>query len=275
VPGVGQSDALGAYGLRVRGIPGAAPWMQPQDPDAPAITIAAREARVDESPSRVDEQSANISLIGGGRLRLTRGEDVVVFDLPTVPPDADLLHPYLAPAAALIWHWRGREAFHGGAVVAPAGAVLVLGEKETGKSTTLAVLTRQLGAPVVADDLVVIDDGEAVAGPRSIDLRPDSAGSGDTVVREGERARLTLPVIPAATAIAGTVVLAWAETVTVEPLAPADRVPALASHRSYYRLRGDPATVLALAERPMFRLGRPRTPTSALAAATALLDAFS
>src|SRR5438046_10725356 len=111
--------------------------MQPQDPDAARLRVVASESEPDDSPSHVDETSADISLLYGGRLRASRDEPIVRYLLPTVPPDADLLRPYLAPGAALFAKWTGLEALHAGAFATSAGAILVLGDKESGKSTQL------------------------------------------------------------------------------------------------------------------------------------------
>ncbi len=265
---------LGAYGLRIEGLPGAERWMQPQEPAAPVLRVEVRQAAAAEEPSRVDDRSADIRLVGGGRLRASCEEPVVRFDFVDVPPDADLLHPYLTPGAALVWQWAGREALHAGAVAIGGAAVLVIGRKEAGKSTTLAWLAEHHDAPVMADDLAVIQGDRVVAGPRSIDLRTEAAVPGAVVVREGDRRRVTLPAVPASLPIAGSVVLGWGERPAIEPLDAEARLRALASERTFHRLRGDPAAILDIAARPMFGLSRPRT-TGVAATAQLLLDRFS
>src|SRR4051794_28131012 len=200
---------LGAYGLRVIGLDGAKRWMQPQEPDAPTLEITAEEAEPDQRPTVVDEERADVRLVEGARLRATKGERRVVFSVPARPTDADLLHPYLATAAALMWQWDGHEALHAGAVEIGGQAVLVFGDKEAGKSTTLAWLAETEGVPVIADDLVVVREGGALAGPRSLDLRADAAVRGDDRVRDGERRRVTLREARASAPIGGAVVLAW------------------------------------------------------------------
>jgi hypothetical protein len=250
---------LGAYGLRVEGVPGAARWMQPQRADAPALEIAAEVAPPDDAPSHVDQQLADIRLVEGGRLRARRGEGRVTFSVTRRPSDAELLHPYLAPAAALVWQWAGEEALHAGAVIVEGRAVLVFGEKEAGKSTTLAWLAEQAGLGVLADDLVVVKDERALAGPRSIDLRLDAPVAGGLEVRAGERRRLTLAPIEPAAPVAGVVVLAWGDAVAAERIAPSERLGAIADQRTYGHLEGKPRVLLDLAALPMWLVRRPRT----------------
>ena len=101
------------------------------------------------------------------------------------------MHPYLAPVALVMARWLGREGFHGGGIVAGGGVWGVLGDKTAGKSTTLAWLARE-GVGVVSDDVLVIDGGTALAGPRSVDLREEAAerlGVGEPMGRVGQRER--------------------------------------------------------------------------------------
>src|SRR4029453_9610267 len=90
--------------------------------------------------------------------------------------DDELVHPYLGLAAAVYSRWLGRESFHAGAFQARGCPWIVAGEKAAGKSTLLASLALR-GRHVLADDVVVLDGVEALAGPRSIDLRADSAAA--------------------------------------------------------------------------------------------------
>ena len=264
---------LGAYGLRILGLPAAARWMQPQSSSAPSLTVEAIQAPPDHSPSVLDETHADLSLLNGGRLRATRGEPVARFALPVIPGDAELLHPYLAPAAALAWQWAGKEALHAGAFVGRAGAILLFGEKASGKSSTLAWLAARHGVTVLADDLAVIDGDRVLAGPRSIDLRGSSGASelGATPVR-ADRHRASLPSAPGSVALGGCVGLAWGPRLELEPVAPRRRLEVLAMHRTYAMLPGDPVALLELAARPMFTLHRTRGPDALAAAAGLLMD---
>ena len=117
-----MTHELGAYGLRLRGLDAAARWMVAQAADAPTLELVTSVATPDDAPSELDAQAANLSLIGGGRLRARRGEQRVSFSLPDPVTADELIHPYLAPAAALVWQWSGREALHGGVVALGGGA---------------------------------------------------------------------------------------------------------------------------------------------------------
>lgn len=254
----------GAYGLVVHGLPGAAPWMQPLPADSPALRVEVSVLTQDgERESRLDERRADLRLVDRGRLQMHRDEGVARFSFPTPPPDADVLHPYLAPAAALAHLWAGREALHGGAFATDAGAVVLLAGKEGGKSTTLAWLNAQR-VPVLADDLVVLSDGSLLAGPRCLDLRAAGAlmpagVAGERSVRRAERIRLTLPPVRAATPLAASVVLRFGDRIAVEPVAPAERLGLLLPERMFAaRVPADLSALLDVAARPMLALTRPR-----------------
>jgi hypothetical protein len=268
-------STLGAYGLRVAGIPGAARWMQPQRSDAPLIEVFVEQAPEDRSPSHIDEDRADLGMQSGGRLRAVRGEEAVRFLLPAVPTDADLLHPYLAPAAALVWQWDGHEALHAGAIAIGGHAVIVIGKREAGKSTMLAWLARAQGATVVSDDLAVLHPDGVLAGPRSVDLRPGPTDLTGVSVRGGERLRVDLPPAPPAVPVAGSVLLRWGPKLAMNPVPAAERIRALGEERSYYRLKGDPSAILDLAGKPMFTLVRPRESSILPAATEALLERFA
>lgn len=205
-------------------------------------------------------------------MRARRGERRAEFTVREVPSDAELLHPYLAPAAALFWQWEGHEALHAGAVLVDDRAVLVLGEKGAGKSTTLWWLVQERNATVVADDLAVIHEGAVLAGPRSVDLRSVSDAQGDL---RGDRQRIKVGAAPLRSVPAGVVVLAWASDVAIEPISPNSRLGVLADQRTYPPLTGDPRQLLTLAALPMYRLERPRDPSSLRASGEALLRAFA
>jgi hypothetical protein len=175
--------------------------------------------------------------------------------------DAELIHPLLAPAAAVLNHWLGRETFHAGAIVVGGRAWLLAGERESGKSTTLAALSKR-GVPVLADDLVVLHAGNALAGPRCVDLREGSAGlaGADPVqlVREETRRRLAIGPAPREVPLAGYVLLSWGEQVEVEAVRASRVFRELTAQRSLPLPPPDPAVLLDLAELPAVRLTRPK-----------------
>jgi len=272
----GEPSAIGAYGLRVDGLAGAEPWMQAVADDAPRLRVSVAVSEPDSSPSHLDERAADVALLGGGRLRARRDEEAVTFSLPERPTADELLHPYLAPAAALTWQWRGHEALHAGAVQLGDVAVMLFGVKEAGKSTTLSWLAREAGRCVLSDDLAVIVDGEVLAGPRSVDLRAASWVPPDLPsVRGGERARVTLRPAPASLPLGGSVLLGWGAELEITTMAPAERLQILAASRMFAALPPHGQTLLDLAALPMVRLSRPRTLEMVRAAGEAIIDRFA
>jgi hypothetical protein len=263
VADVAAAGEPGAYGIVVSGLPGAVPIMRPQAAGAPVVEVSVQPLPDEEAEgrptTRLSDDSASLSLTGGGRLEMARASDQFQFFFPDRPADHDILHPYFTAAAALFWQWRGSEALHAGAIATPAGAVLLLGEKGAGKSTTLAWLALHAGVPVLSDDLAVLQGRTVLAGPATIDLRPDGI-SGDcpsVLVRNGERRRVTLGDAAAAP-LAGVLVLEWAETVTLTEVPVAARLETLCRHRAYMGLAPDPLGMLELASTPMVRAGRPQ-----------------
>jgi hypothetical protein len=226
----------------------------------------------------IGPQRATLTLHGGW-MTIEREPARVTFHLPAAPPPGDLVHPYLAPAAAVAARWAGRESFHAGAVVADGGAWVVLGDKESGKSTTLAHLALR-GSDVVSDDLLVVDGEDVMAGPRCIDLREVSAamlGAGDPlgVVGMRERWRLRLGPVAPHVPLRGWIVLAWGDEVGVDALRGAERMLALLPFRSVQLTPGVPQHLVDLSSLPTLRLRRPRRWDALDAAADRLLDAIS
>jgi hypothetical protein len=247
------------------------------------LRVEAHRGEPDDATEQVDERSVDVHLQGLGhvRMRMERDTRRARYWFIHPPPPADLLHPYLAPAAALAHVWDGREAIHGGAFAAPAGAVLLLGGKEAGKSSLLTWLAAELGCEVLADDLCVLSDGAVLPGPRCVDLREPTVRRFGTrwngrVVRSSERLRLALPAGAAEpVAVAGTVVLGWSESVRVQPIPPSERLALLAPQRYFGALEADPVAVLDLVCKPMFRLERPPDLEVLPTTAEALLRRFS
>lgn len=264
----------GAYGLRVLGIPGASPWMELQPEAAPCLHVGVDIADPDDGPSAYDTDAADLRLLGGARLVAHRGSGEVHYRFPSVPPDADLLHPYLAAAAALVWRWEGREAIHAGAVAVGGGAVLLLGGREAGKSTTLGWLS-SAGIPVLTDDLAVLDGNQVLAGPRSVDLRrANTATVGTHQVRGGGRHRVRLPPAPRSLPLRGISVLEWGESLVVSPVPIEQRAGLLAPQRHFPDLATDPRAFLELLSVPPFRITRPRGLASVAATGEAIMETF-
>ncbi len=256
------SRPAGCYGFLLPGVPGARDLLG----EAPAGWPELRRERAGPRPGAPEEDRLGpdraLLPLHGGWVAIDRAPPRATFHLPVAPPDRDLVHPYLAPAAAVAARWAGRESFHAGAVLAGGGAWAVLGDKESGKSTTLAWLAGA-GHPVLADDLLVVDGDGAFAGPRCIDLREASAarlGAGEPlgVVGVRERWRVMLGPVPARVPLRGWVTLAWDDDVGVEELRGPDRMLALMPFRSVRVEPGRPAELIELSSLPVLRLRRPR-----------------
>jgi hypothetical protein len=278
-PGSGDCNR-GAYGLVINDLPDAAAWMQPQCEGAPVFTMRVHHApdpSPDDAPSTLNEDAADLQLIGGGRLRINSGTPVADYYLPNRPSDEDLLHPYLAPAAALFWQWSGREAIHAGAFEVGGGAVLVLGDKEGGKSTTLGWLASEGATTVLTDDLSVLEGAMVHAGPRSIDLRVNGSVPGVSahLVRSGQRHRLRLPEAPATLPLAGVAVLEWGPSVALHPVPLSERIPLIARQRTFPTVAPSAVGLLELSSVPMIRASRPRDLAGLASFGRALLDYFS
>jgi hypothetical protein len=171
-----------------------------------------------------------------------------------------LLHPWLAPAAAIVARSLGREVFHAGAFLADGGAWALTGTNEAGKSSILAALAIA-GEPVLTDDLLVVGDDLAYAGPRCVDLRDLSVvgGLAGTVrsVRKGTRHRLDLPVTEAVAPLRGWFFLEWGDAVEAVPCAAAPRIERIMAQRRWASTAINPRVLLALASLPGWVLRRP------------------
>ena len=266
----------GAYGFRLRGVDGARELLVDAPGTWPALEL---HWRVDDGPlpehELVSDQRAELLLTAGGWVAIERASLRADYALPREVSPGALVHPHLASVAAVASRWLGRESFHAGAVALGDGAWAVLGDKEAGKSSTLAWLALS-GHPVLADDLVVLDDGRVLAGPRSIDLRETSArqlGVGEPLGRIGlrDRWRLQLSPAPAELPLRGWIVLAWGDGApSLEAVRGAARLQAILPHRAVRLLPADPSALVELSALPCYRLRRSRK-WSSLASATRLL----
>ena len=272
--------ARGCYGFRLTGVEGAAALLVDAPAQWPDLPIERRGA--EGAPPHEDSigpDHAELPLQSGGWVELERAPARVVFSLPGSPPDGDVVHPYLAPAAAVAARWAGRESFHAGALVAGGGAWGLLGDKETGKSSTAGWLAVN-GHAILTDDLLVLDGLTALAGPRCIDLREGPAarlGAGEPMGLVGlrERWRLTLPPVAAAVPLRGWITLEWGDEVELEPLEGPERLLALLPFRTVQIAPTRPEELLRLSSLPVLRLRRPREWASLPASVELLLDALA
>ena len=167
-------DAAGAYGFRLLGLDGARSLLVPAPAAWPPLEVAVAADAPGPPCDRVGPDRAELKLLTGGWVGIDRSPGRAVYHLPRHVDHGSLVHPYLAPVALIAARWLGRESFHAGAFVVDGGVWALLGDKEAGKSTTLAWLAAH-GRRVVCDDALVLDGSTALAGPRSIDLRAESA----------------------------------------------------------------------------------------------------
>jgi hypothetical protein len=246
--------------------------------DAPEYAVAAEIGRAEAQEERVDDARAELRLRSGGQIVVDRAAQTVLYRVPhAVRPD-ELVHPYLAPAAAVINRWLGRESLHAGAVAVDGRALGIVGAREAGKSSTLAHLALA-GVDVVCDDMLIVDSGRPLTGPRSIDLRADAAerfGAGEAIGVTGarERWRLTLGATKPARLV-GWVFLAWGDAVAARPLPARERIPRIAQERGLRLPPVRPDSLLELAELPAWELSRPREWASLPRAADLLLELAS
>ena len=270
---------LGAYGLTLEGVEAAASLFVTAPATWPRFRISAAVGEARPGGELVTDGHARLLLRTGGEIEIDRPGAEVRFTVPRgVGPQA-LVHPYLAPAAAVIARWLGRESFHGGAFVGGEGVWGVLGERELGKSSLLAWLALR-GEPVVCDDMLIIADGTAFAGPRSVDLRRETAeelGTGEElgVVGQRERWRVALPPVEPELPFRGWVFLAWGDAVEVRSVEPSERLARLLHHRGVRLPPADHEALLALAALPALELARPRRWDSVADAGERLLDAVA
>ena len=256
----------GTYGFRLEGVDGARDLLSAADPSWPRLSLEVTSDAI-PAPERelADDERAEIRLRAGGWFEMDRAAGAVVFHLGHRPDAGALVHPYLAPAAAIAARWHGREGFHAGAIVAQDGdgrAWGIVGEKEAGKSSALATLALG-GHTVLTDDVLILDDGDVLAGPRCIDLRAEPArrlGAGEPlgVVGARERWRLALAPAPARSPLAGWVILEWGERFDAQQVSGSERLLTLVPHRALRLAPADPVELLHLSSLPCWRIRRSR-----------------
>jgi hypothetical protein len=259
---VSRLSAVGAYGLALDGIDGAAQFLVAAAPTWPRFTITNTTGRIERVGDRLGEDRAEIALRSGGVLFLDRVQAQAEFvTAEQLSPD-EIAHPGLAPVAAVTARWLGRQSFHAGAFAVGEDVWALLADREGGKSTTLAWLASR-GHPIVCDDMLVLDGDEPLAGPRVVDLRAEAAqrlGLGDDRGRVGarERWRVQLDAVPEGVRFRGWIFLGWADDVVVEPLRAGERLPRLAPHLGLRVPPARPDRLLELAALPGWEFRRPR-----------------
>jgi hypothetical protein len=223
----------------------------------PVITVG--EGATGARPPHLEESSAKFHLGDGRFVLLERDARRATFSGPAIPPD-QLAHPHLRPVGVVFNRWFGREAYHAGSFVAAGRSWLVVGPREAGKSSLLALLAAR-GVPVLADDLAITDGERVFAGPRCIDLRALLPGFGPKIGRSrgGSRWRIALPHDRAHYPLGGWVFLGWGDGLAMTPVPTGELVRQLAQRRHRSQLPSDPRLLLDLAGRPAWELTRPKT----------------
>ena len=253
---------VGAYGFAFTGVEAGLLVPIPDGADWPKVHIVAENS---ENVTRSDRtiitsHTAEVPLVDGSWVVLDRAEGKATVMGGSAASD-EVLHPLLATAAVVFSWWHGRNAFHGGAFAAPRGgaAWALLGERGAGKSSTLGAMAAA-GLDIVADDLLVVADRKAFAGPRLLDLRPDTAieleATGAPVVRAGARHRLELAQVPAELQLEGWVFLTWGAHRSLRRLSPAEWLGRATAHLNTVTT-GAPS-LLDLAGAEAWELTRPR-----------------
>ena len=263
-----RAAGRGAYGFRLALPPHEMelPHLSALDDDTPVATFVWRHATVLEEHKRIDESCVSLGWRRGSMLEVKRDPASIELVLPEPPTSESLVHPFLATPMSILARWAGDIALHAGGFFAGGKAWAVMGAKGAGKSTTLAQLaSREL--PLLADDVLVLDDGVVRAGPACIDLRSDVAKfiPGSQFIGEvGNRPRYRLPALPGPSraSLGGIFVLDWRENegTRIEPVSPGESVRILYENE-YFGVLGpaEPKKILDLLEIPMWRVQRPRT----------------
>ena len=274
--------ARGTYGLRIEGLVNPIGLLSNVPETWPLLTIVQETGDLGrgERPVgaiRIREHDAHMWLADDTRFAMTR--DPLTLRIVSSRPMTDeaLLHPYLAlPAATASW-WLGRQVLHGAAFAHRGQAWGILGDREAGKSSTLAALVHAGAAPL-SDDLLVVEELTLFAGPAHIDLREDASrvlgGSYIGTVGNRERWRMRHDSISVALPLGGFVVLDWGSSIQIQTVGVHERLPYLA--RSSELALG-PATgrsLLELLTLPLWRAARPRDYEAISAFAATLLGAI-
>jgi hypothetical protein len=247
---------VGAYGLTLPGLDRCRGLVSSPGSTWPDVHVERGLVERQPNRTRVDADAAEVRLIDGGALLLDRIARRATLLTSAPLSDDDLVHPYLAPVASYFAGWLGRHALHAGGVCIDGTAFAIVGDKEAGKTTTLAWLATR-GFDVLADDMLVIDDGRALAGPRALDLRPDAVRELGLIGRTREnpargRARLELGPVAPDVPLGGLLFLDWGENLALTRLQPSERLQRIAAATRWERAPVD------LARFPAWELRRPR-----------------
>jgi hypothetical protein len=279
-------EARGAYGFRITGLDAFGRLLVDAEREWPTLAVdwveddsfGPGDGPATESAVRFTPSGATIELGRTATIEIERTTARVTVRARSVAGGSAVIHPYLGGAASVVARWHNRESLHAGAFVAENAGWGVLGPRAAGKSSLLACL-HLAGRPIVADDVLVLDGRTAFAGPRSLDLRGETAeylGIGEPLGRVGarDRWRVELPPISARTPLAGWVYLEWSDRVEVVPVRGRERLARLRQHLTVMDIPVGAQALFELAALPSFELRRPRDWGSLELAGSRLLDAI-
>jgi hypothetical protein len=252
----------GAYGVGLLGAERITSWLVEAPDDWPRVRVERHQSRVLSPRTFLNGDQATFALTREGQLLVDPAAGICVFTTPQLVSDAELVHPYLAPVGAAFAWWAGREALHAGGFCAGGGVWALIGNRGSGKSSLLAWLALS-GVDVVTDDMLVIDGGMALAGPRCVDLRASAAerfGVGELLSIQGERERWRVMLGPVRPELPfhGSVFLEWGDALELRLLGASERLLRLASNRSMMVEPRNSDVLLDLAAMPAWELTRPK-----------------
>jgi hypothetical protein len=262
--------------LRLSGVDGIDELLVEAPAGWQSLRLDLRVGPVEGDEGWVRPPQAEFVTLSGGRVHLDLAREQATVTAPTPVQPEEVVHPYLSSIGAMTAYLRGEESFHAGAVVLDGRAWAVVGDREAGKSSTLAAFAAR-GIPIVCDDMLVLREGRAVAGPRSIDLRRDAAetlglGAAIGVVGTRERWRLRVAPVAAEHELGGWIFLEWSGELSIEHVPASERLTRLRRARGALLPPSDPAALVELASLPAVSLRRPRGLELLSAALDALAD---
>ena len=278
-----------AYGLAFSGV-NPSTYLLTRVPGWPVVEIERIVGSSPPPPADADAEGVAVRLTADdamvwmgeyGHLVQQRDPARARFVTPVTIDDDEIAHPYLGLAASYHSAWLRRMTFHAGGVVVDGRAWAIVGSKQAGKSTALALLHLH-GLPIVTDDILVLDErNRCFPGARSIDLRPDAASRLEERIalrpsRLGLRRRVRLdPLPPEPVPLAGWVFLGWGDETRVRTIPAAERLALLREHRVVLSSADDPLALLDLAALPMVEFSRPQDWRLADAATDRLVETLA
>ena len=250
---------LGAYGLRLVGIPHALS-LPVADPGWETWELVA--ARVMPAHSALDVR--HISGQPGHHLAFDwdRRQVQLVSPVPLLPEA--LIHPWFTTIAALVAARRGRDTFHAGGVVVEGRVWALLGPKEAGKTSSCLALAHR-GFLSTGDDLVVVDGTHALTGSATFDLRETAAahfgiGTLLELLPNRPRWRVALPAAPLPSyPLAGFIEPVWSDRTGVHRVPLFEALSVLSKNMYVTTVAGREQRMLDLATVPVLRWARPRS----------------